>query len=195
VLGWTAGNAIEVAEAVDYLTGNAREPRLHDITVALAGEMLALGKLAATPQEGRAKAQAALDSGAAAEKFARMVTALGGPADFLAHSGKYLVQAPVIVPFKAPRSGVVARQKTQAIGIAVVDLGGGRRKTSDTIDLAVGFSEFRPVGTKVNAGDTFVLVHARDEASAARACATLADLIEIADTAPPPRPLTHARVT
>jgi thymidine phosphorylase len=195
VLGHTAGNAIEVAEAVDYLTGRDREPRLHAITVALAGEMLAIGKLATTPEEGRAKAQAALDSGAAAEKFSAMVAALGGPKDFLEHSAKYLVQAPVTVACQAARPGVIARMKTRDIGLVVVDLGGGRRKTTDVIDLSVGISGFLPVGTKVAAGDTLALVHAKDEAAAARACAALAQLIEIADTAPPPRPLVHARVT
>jgi len=194
VLGRTAGNAMEVAEAVDYLTGRAREPRLHAITVALAGEMLATGKLAASPEEGRAKAQAALDSGAAAAKFSEMVAALGGPKDFLEHSGKYLVSAPVTVACKAARGGVVARMKTRDIGIVVVDLGGGRRNTVDKIDLSVGLSDFLPVGTKVAAGDTLALVGAADEAAAARACAALADCIEIADTAPPPRPLVHARV-
>jgi thymidine phosphorylase len=194
VLGTTAGNAVEVAETVDYLSGKLREPRLHAITLALAGEMLALGKLAATPEEGRAKAQAALDSGAAAEKFSAMAAALGGPKDFLERSATYLVKAPVTLPFKAGRSGVIAREKTRAIGIAVVDLGGGRRKTTDVIDLAVGLTDLLPVGTKVQTGDPLALVHAADEASAARACAALAQAIEIADPAPPPRPLLHARV-
>jgi thymidine phosphorylase len=194
VLGRTAGNAIEIAEAVDYLTGRAREPRLHAITVALAGEMLATGKLASSPEEGQAKAQAALDSGAATEKFSAMVAALGGPKDFVDHSEKYLVRAPVTMPFKAARSGVVAGMKTRDIGLIVVDLGGGRRKTTDTIDLAVGISDFLPVGTRVQTGDMLALVHAADEGAAARACDALALTTGIADTAPPPRPLVHARV-
>jgi len=194
VLGTTAGNALEVAEAVAYLTGRARESRLHEVTLALAGEMLALGKLAASPEQGRARAQAALDSGAAAERFARMVAALGGPKDFLERSEAYLVKAPVTVPFRAARSGVVARMKTRDIGLVVVDLGGGRRKTTDTVDPAVGLSDFCPVGTKVKKGDALALVHAADEASAARAVAALGEAVAIADAAPPPRPLVHARV-
>jgi thymidine phosphorylase len=194
LLGTTAGNAVEVGEAADYLTGHAREPRLHQITLALAGEMLALGKLAASPEDGRAKAQAALDSGAAAAKFSEMVAALGGPKDFLEKSDAYLVKAPVTVPFKATRSGVIAREKTRAIGIAVVDLGGGRRNTGDEIDLAVGFTQFLPRGAAVKAGDTIALVHARTDADAARAVAALEAAVEIADTAPP-RPLIHARMT
>ena len=194
VLGLTAGNAIEVVEAVDYLTGKHREHRLHEITKALVGQMLVLGKLAGTLEEGIAKAQTSLDSGAAAAKFEEMVAALGGPSDFLKRPGHYLAKAPVTVPFKAARSGVIASEKTRAIGLVVVDLGGGRRKTSDVIDMGVGLSGFLPVGTKIQAGDTIALIHAKDDADAGRAAKALEEAIEIADTAPGPRPLIHARV-
>jgi thymidine phosphorylase len=194
VLGTTAGNALEVGEAVSYLTGRVREPRLHGITLALAGEMLALGKLAASPEEGRVKAQAVLDSGAAAEKFARMVAALGGPKDFLERPEAHLVRAPVTLPFLAGRSGVIAGMNTREVGMTVIDLGGGRRKTTDTIDLAVGFSEFRVVGARVAAGDRIALVHAADEAAAKRAVAALERSVRIADTAPAPRPLILERI-
>ncbi len=195
VLGTTAGNALEVAETVDYLIGRVREQRLHEVTVALAGEMLALGKLAASPEEGRAKAQASLDSGAAAETFARMVAALGGPKDFLDRPEAYLVRAPVTLPFTANRSGVIASMNARDVGVAVVDLGGGRRKTTDTIDLAVGFSEFRAVGTRVAVGDRIALVHAADEVAAKQAIAALERCVHIVDTAPTARPLIHARIT
>jgi thymidine phosphorylase len=194
VLGLTAGNAIEVIEAVDYLTGKNREHRLHEITKALVGQMLVLGKLAATPEEGAAKAQAALDSGAAAAKFEEMIAALGGPKDFLKKPEAYLAKAPVTVPFKAPRSGVIAAEKTRAIGLIVVDLGGGRRKTTDVIDMGVGLSGFLPIGTKVQAGDTLALIHAKNDADAAKAATALAEAVIIADTAPEHRPLIHARV-
>jgi len=195
VLGMTAGNALEVGEAVDYLTGRSRESRLHEVTLALAGEMLVLGKLAATPEEGRAKAQAALDSGAAAEKFAKMVAALGGPTDFMERSEKYLARAPVTLPVLATRSGFIAAMNAREIGVAVVDLGGGRRKTTDTINLAVGFSEFRPVGTRVTAGDTIARVHAADDASAKRAAKALEGCIHIADQAPAPRAMVFERIS
>jgi thymidine phosphorylase len=194
VLGTTAGHALEVQEAVDYLTGNTREPRLHEVTLALAGEMLTLGNLAASPDEGRAKAQAALDSGRAAEKFAQMIAALGGPKDFLARSGACLKPAPVTKPFKAPKAGYLARMDARAIGIALIGLGGGRRNTADTIDLSAGFSEFRPAGIKLAAGDTIALVHAADEAAADRAVAALREVVTIADTPPTPRPVVVERI-
>jgi thymidine phosphorylase len=194
VLGTTAGNALEVGEAVDYLTGRAREHRLHEVTLALAGEMLALGKLAASPEEGRAKAQAALDSGTAAERFAKMIAALGGPKDFMERSEAYLVRAPVTLPFPAGRSGVIAGMNAREIGMAVVDLGGGRRKTTDAVDLAVGLSDFRPVGARVAAGDRIALIHAANEAAAKRAVAALERCVRIADAAPTPRPLVLERI-
>jgi len=194
VLGTTAGNALEVGEAVDYLTGRVREPRLHGITLALAGEMLALGKLAASPKEGRGKAQAALDSGAAAEKFTKMVAALGGPKDFVERSEAYLVRAPVTLPFTASRSGVISGMNAREVGVAVVDLGGGRRKTTDKIDLAVGFSDCLTVGARVAAGDRIALVHAADDAAAKRAVAALERSVRIEDAAPAPRPLVLERI-
>ncbi len=194
VLGWTAGHTLEVAEAVDFLTGKAREQRLHDVTIALAGEMLVLGKLATTPEEGRAKAEAALVSGAAVEVFGRMVSVLGGPADFVEKADVYLERAPVVRPFTAPRAGIIAGMNTREIGVALIDLGGGRRKTSDMIDLRVGFSQFRPVGSKLEAGETIAVIHAADEAAAARAADALILSIEISDTPPAPRDVILGRV-
>ena len=98
VLGHAVGNAVEVAEAVEYLTGRARDERLHEITLTLAAEMLVLGKLSATHAAARAKAQARLDDGSAAETFSRMVAALGGPADFIERHPKHLPAAPVTRP-------------------------------------------------------------------------------------------------
>jgi thymidine phosphorylase len=194
VLGLTAGHALEVREAVDYLTGKHREARLHDVTLALAGEMLALGKLAATPEEGMAKAQAALDSGKAAEVFSRMVAALGGPKDFVERRDNHMNAAPVSKAFLAKKSGTIARMDARAIGVALIDLGGGRRKTTGTIDLAVGFSGFRPVGAKLNPGDTIALVHAADDAAAVRAIAALEQAVIIAGASPVPHPVIHERI-
>jgi thymidine phosphorylase len=194
VLGTTAGHALEVQEAVDYLIGKAREPRLHEVTLALAGEMLVLGRLAATPDEGRARAQAVLNSGHAAEKFAQMVAALGGPKDLLTRSSVYLKPAPVTKPFTAPKTGYVARMDARAIGIALIGLGGGRRNTADIIDLSVGFSQFRPAGAKLAAGDVVALIHAADEAAADRAVAALREAVTIADTPPAPRPVIAERI-
>jgi thymidine phosphorylase len=168
-LASSAGNAVEVAYAVDYLTGRAREPRFHAVTLALAAEMLVIGGLAADVAEAEARLTAALESGRACEVFARMVTALGGPGDLVEAPERYLKRAPVVRPVTAPRSGVVERIETRAIGLAVIDLGGGRTRPQDSIDPSVGFTGLVRPGDRVEKGDPIGMVHAADEASAARA--------------------------
>ena len=132
VLGRTAGNALEVQEAIDFLTGRGpREPRLEAVTLALCGEMLALSGLCADAKAGQALARRALDSGDAAERFARMVAALGGPRNVLSPRFAGLPKARVVLPLPSPRAGVIAAMDTREIGLAVVALGGGRRIASD----------------------------------------------------------------
>jgi thymidine phosphorylase len=195
VLGTTVGHVLEMDEAVAYLTGGARDRRLDAVTLALAVEMLLLGGLASTMEEALAKARAALDSGRAAEIFARMVAALGGPKDYLEKYPATRQAAKVIKPFQANRAGFIAAMDTRAIGVATINLGGGRRKTSDTLDLTVGFSEFLRLGSKVAAGDTIALVHAADDARAEAAMAELALAIQIGDAPPEPAPAISARIT
>ena len=185
VLGREVGNALEVAETVAYLTGSgAREPRLHEVTMALAGEMLVLGMLAADAAEGRAKAEAALADGRAAETFARMVSALGGPHDFLEHSGRYLGHAPIVKPCTAGRSGHVVGMNAREVGITVVELGGGRRHADDAIDPSVGLTEFVEVGRQVQSGEPLCLVHAASEADADQAIALIRRAVRIEEAAP-----------
>ena len=195
VLGREVGNALEVAETVAYLTGSGpREPRLHEVTMALAGEMLMLGKLAADVAEGRARAEAAVADGRAAETFARMVSALGGPADFLERSGRYLGHAPVVKPCTAERSGHVAGMNAREIGIAVVELGGGRRHADDAIDPSVGLTEFVDVGRQIRGGEPLCLVHAASEADAERAIALIRRAVRIEEAAPREIPVILERV-
>ena len=195
VLGTTAGHTLEMIEALDYLTGKgARDARLHEVTIALAAEMLLLGKLVPNLDEGRDEAQQALDSGRAVEVFARMVAALGGPADFVEKSGKHLQPAPVVKPVIAKRTGYVQPMNTRQIGVELIDLGGGRRKTSDALNLTVGFSEFVQAGAKVSRGDTLALVHAADEASANSAVAVLGRILHIDDPEPAARPAVIERI-
>jgi thymidine phosphorylase len=195
VLGTSVGHGLEMDETAAYLTGGARDPRLHDVTIALAAEMLLLGKLAASLEEGQAKAQAALDSGAAAEYFSRMVAGLGGPADYLAHYARYRLPAKMVKPFRAPRAGFLYATDCRAIGVAAIGLGGGRRKASDTIDPTVGFSDFRCIGTRFAAGDPVCLVHARNNLEADAAIVALGEAVRFSDEAPPQQPVVSARIT
>jgi thymidine phosphorylase len=192
VLGTTAGNALEVREAIDLLTGAAREPRLLELTLTLAAHLLRLADLAPCLTSGRSLAGAALDSGRAAEAFARMVAGLGGPADVLA--APPLPVAPVQRPLAAWRDGFVAAADTRAIGLAIVALGGGRQRADDPVDPRVGVCDVLPLGAPVRAGEPLLRIHAASDAAAQAAAAALGAAITIGDEAPAAAPLVYAVV-
>jgi thymidine phosphorylase len=168
-----AGNAVEMRYAIDYLTGQRREPRLHAVTVALSAEMLLLGGLADDLASASARIEAVIASGQAAEVFARMVAALGGPADILERPDAHLAAPPLIRPVHPDQPGVVAAIDTRAIGVAVVELGGGRTRPQDDVDHAVGLTALAGLGETVGPDRPLALVHARDEAGFARAATRL----------------------
>jgi len=170
VLGRTAGNAVEVRESIDHLTGAARDERLIEVTLALCAEVLVLGELFSDVAEARAAAARALDSGAAAERFGTMVAELGGPADLVDAPSRWLPAAPVVAPIEPSAPGVVSAIDVRAVGIAVVNLGGGRAREDDRVDHSVGLSEVAALGERVEPGGRpLALVHARDRVSAAGA--------------------------
>ena len=161
-LAGAAGNAVEVMNAVEFLTGR-RDARLEEVTLALAAEMLAQAGVVKTARAGFDAANLALDSGKAAEVFARMVSALGGPNDFIERAAHYLPSAPIILPVKAERDGFVSAIATRDIGLAVVALGGGRTRPQDPVDHTVGFTRLLPVGAEVRKGEPLAFVHARTQ--------------------------------
>jgi len=194
VLGRTAGNAIEVRESIDMLRGQPAEPRLREVTIALCAELLAMSGLAASVAQARAKCEAALSSGAAAERFAKMVAALGGPADLLERPETHLAKASIVRPVHAARGGVVTKIDTRKVGIAVLMLGGGRRQASDAIDFAVGLGDIVGIGETVGAERPLAMLYASDESAAREAAALLASAIEIGDAATP-GPIVVERIT
>lgn len=163
VLASSAGNAVEVREAVRFLTGEYRNPRLLEVTMASCAEMLVLGKLAENTEDARAKLMEALDNGKAAECFGKMVAGLGGPADFVENYDNYLEKAEIIKPVYATETGVVSAMDTRAIGMAVVSMGGGRRVATDEIDYAVGFDNFIRLGEVADSDKPLAVIHARTE--------------------------------
>ncbi|PRP69440.1 thymidine phosphorylase [Chromobacterium amazonense] len=183
-LASTAGNSIETREAVRYLKGDERNPRLHEVTMALCAQMLIGGKLASDEADARAKLQAALDSGRAAEIFGRMVTALGGPADFLENYDRHLAPAPIVRPVFADKGGFVGAMDTRGIGMAVCALGGGRRLASDELDFRVGLSQFVELGQNISKDTPLMMIHAADEASFEDAARRVRAAIRIDEIAP-----------
>jgi thymidine phosphorylase len=185
VLGRTAGNAVEVRESIDHLTGAASDARLREVTLALSAELLRLGGVAADEQSARAAAQRALDGGGAAERFAAMVAELGGPADLLEDPERHLPSAPVTVEAQPAEPGSVAAIDVRAVGLAVVGLGGGRVRETDPVDHAVGLTEVAAPGERVGPGERpLALVHARTDADAERAATALREAYTLGDPEP-----------
>jgi len=184
-----AGNALEVRDAALFLTGARRDPRPLAVTLALAGEMLSLAGLASDAAGGERMAREALESGRAAERFARMVAGLGGPADLLERPDAHLPRAPIVLAVAAPGEGTVAAWDTRALGLAVVALGGGRTRPGDPVDPAVGLADILPVGSIVRRGDPVALVHARDASGAAEASVRVLAALRLGDATAPVAPV------
>ena len=194
VLGRTAGNAVEVGEAIAYLTGAARDRRLHEVTLALAAELLVMGDLAPDDSVARTMIGTVLDTGAAAERFARMAAALGGPSDLLERPDLYLARAPVIHPVHPRSAGVVARIDARALGLAVMALGGGRRRAEDAIDHAVGLTEIRGIGEAAGADAPLCIVQARSAADAEAAAAAVLAAMTVGEADVDPAPVVRTRI-
>jgi thymidine phosphorylase len=189
VLGRTAGNALEVRESIDHLTGAAKDPRLLEVTLELCRELLKLGKIDGDPEK-------ALDSGAAAERFAKMVAELGGPSDILEDPDAHLPTAQHVVAAMPEHGGVVTAVDVRAVGLAVVALGGGRRHEAEDVDHAVGLSEVAAPGERVGAAERpLALVHARTEEEAGAAVAALREAFTVGDEAPPETPAIRERLS
>jgi len=188
-LGTTAGNALELCEAVRFLADGPQESRLKEVTVALVAQMLIAGGLEADREQAVVKVEQALDSGRAAELFGKMVSALGGPADFLEKFDHHVPAAAVTEPVAAGAEGYLAAVDGRRFGNAIIELGGGRRKLDDELDLSVGFSNVLPIGTRLDADTPLALVHARDEVSATAAAGMLREACKLS-----PEPLTERPV-
>jgi thymidine phosphorylase len=183
-LARSAGNALEVAEAAALLRGEGADPRLLEVTLALGAEVMRLAKLAPDERAARARLSDSLANGSAAERFARMVASLGGPADFLERPEAYLARAPIVRDVPASTEGTITAIDTRAVGFAVIALGGGRTSHEQDIDPAVGFDRLLPRGAKVERGDPIALVHAADAARAEAAARALQRAFTIGDGEP-----------
>jgi thymidine phosphorylase len=185
VLGRTAGNAVEVRESIDHLTGAARDERLLEVTLALSAELLVLGELFGDVEAARASALGALESGAAAERFAAMVAALGGPSGLIDDPDRYLAHAAVVLAVEPESAGIVTGVDVRAIGIAIVGLGGGRARETDPVDHSVGLIEIAALGERVEPGGRpLAVVHARDVDSARLGADAIRAAYTVGESAP-----------
>ncbi|WP_213877630.1 thymidine phosphorylase [Pseudomonas sp. dw_358] len=168
-LARSAGNALEVAEAIALLKGEVRSERLWQVTLALAEQALIMAGRAPSPAQARKQLLQAWSSGAALQRFQRMVTALGGPADLCERPEYHLPVAPIRFAVWAQASGYVVGIDTRNLGLAVVALGGGRQQPDDLVDLSVGFSELALPGDLVGEQRPLGWVHASSRGHAEEA--------------------------
>jgi len=183
------GNTLEVDAAMRVLTGAETGP-LHDLSIALGAEVLAN---AGVP-DGAAKLREAISSGAAAERFGKMVYGLGGPLEFVENWRRFLPEAPVIREVPAPRAGTVTAIDGQALGMAVVHLGGGRQVETDRIDPMVGLSDVVRLGAALDKGAPLARIHAARVEQADAAEAAILSAITLGAKAPKPADLVLERV-
>jgi pyrimidine-nucleoside phosphorylase len=178
-LGRAVGNALEVDEARDTIRGDGPAD-FTELVLDACARLLAYSDLGIDVDEGRKRAEGAVEDGSALETYERWIRAQGGDPD-----PSTLERAPVQVPVAAPRDGVVTRVGALAVGNAALELGAGRRAKDDPVDHAVGVLCFAKRGDTVLAGDDLAEVHARDDQAASRAVAAVLAAYEIGDDAPP----------
>ncbi|WP_445495096.1 thymidine phosphorylase [Photorhabdus sp. SF281] len=195
VLASSAGNALEVREAVRFLTGEYRNPRLFEVTMALCVEMLVSGNLATDREDARNKLQSVLNNGKAAEIFGRMVAAQKGPVDFVERYDRYLPTAVFSQPVLAGQHGFITDMDTRALGMSVVSLGGGRRKAADLIDYSVGLSNIVALGSEVNADTPLAIIHANNENEWQEAAEAVRKAIVLGVEAKPATPMVYRQIS
>ena len=161
-----AGNALEIAECVDYLQGRRRDARLHEVVIGLGSALLMTSGLAQEQDQAKASLEAALVSGEALSRFDQMVAALGGPSDFSQSTNNHLPAASIVRDVCSLRAGFVSAIDTRALGLAVVQLGGGRTHPDDEIDVSVGLDRIARLGDSLEVGEPICRIHAANEAAA-----------------------------
>jgi len=194
VLGGSVGNGLEVLEAVDFLTGKKREPRLAQVTMALGAEMLLLAGEARGTGEAVMKLNAALESGAAADKFGQMTAALGGPADFMEKAADYIETAPVEVAVHPAAAGYVTGMDAREAGLALVAMKGGRTRADQSIDHGVGMTDFVHVGEDVGPDRALCRIFARNRDQADMAAERIRAAIQVGPDRPAPAPVVAERI-
>ena len=195
-LGTHVGNALEVKEAIDILSGRAddRSADLREVSLLLGGQMLLAAGVAASRDEARRLLEQALQSGAGLDKLREMIAAQGGDACVCDDTG-LLPRARYILPVPALRDGYVCSMDTTGIGYAAQGLGAGRARKTDVIDPAVGLVMAARIGDPVRAGEPIAHIHANDKARGREAVARMQRLVQLSDTQPQKPPLILAEVT
>ncbi|MBQ8671572.1 MAG: thymidine phosphorylase [Alphaproteobacteria bacterium] len=184
VLGTTAGNAVEIIETLDYLQNKNVNPRLDEIVKTLCATLLVQCGRFSDSDSAKQQIANVISSGYAMEKFAKMVSALGGPVDFVENSVKYLPHANYVKPIFAPQEGYISAMDTRAVGLSIIELKGGRTITGQQLDLATGYSDFVQIGAKVDKQTPLAMLHCQSNEQYIKAQKALYNAISISDEKP-----------
>ena len=195
VIGKSAGNAVEVEEAIEFLIGKHQDLRLMELVLSLGTEMLLAGKLITSYEEGKRRLRAALDSGEAAEKFSRMVMRLSGVGNILEKYHTILPKAPIIRPVFPDKEGYISSLDGKKIASCLVVMNAARISLDEIIDYRSGLSSCRSLGDFVDLDTPLAYIHAKDEASFAEVSEIIKEAFTISETAPEKAPVIYETLT
>jgi thymidine phosphorylase len=188
-LAGAAGNSLEVRSALSVLKDEPKEKRLHELSLSLGVDLLVSSGIVASESMARERLTDSVSSGKAAEIFGKMVGALGGPNDFIERADEYLPKAQKIGDFSSPSGGYLQSVNGRALGMAVIELGGGRKQADDALDLSVGLDRFVRIGEQVSRGDSLLRIHASCDRDLERVKTLLSDAFEFSENPVDSKPL------
>lgn len=188
-LARAAGNALETRNAVEFLTGITDDSRLRNVVLALGGHLLFLGGLTRDALAGESKIAEVLANGLAAERFGQMVSALGGPHDFIENDSAYLPAACQVTDLVSTGSGYISQINVRGIGQAIIELGGGRKQQDDILDLSVGLDKIGLLGQRIEKGEVLCRIHAASENAALAVSEDIQSAFTLGPEKPDPVPV------
>lgn len=191
-LGRKIGNALEVREAVEVLSGKG-DHRLRSLCLELSANMVYLGRQAETMEGARAKAVEAVRSGGALEKLRQMAEAQGGDPSYITNPEKFTI-SPACVEIAAPQAGYITRLDAEGCGLAAVELGAGRETKESSIDPGAGIILLKNKGDRVEQGQPIARLYAQSEALCRRGEERFFQALEVGPQAPQTGPMLLDRV-
>lgn len=191
-LGRKIGNALEVREAVEVLSGKG-DHRLRSLCLELSANMVYLGRQAETMEGARAKAVEAVRSGGALEKLRQMAEAQGGDPSYITNPEKFTI-SPACVEIAAPQGGYITRLDAEGCGLAAVELGAGRETKESSIDPGAGIVLLKNKGDRVEKGQPIARLYAQSKALCRRGEERFFQALEVGPQAPQTGPMILDRV-
>jgi len=181
VLGKSAGHTLEILECANFLTNQEKDKRLETITYELTASILMMSQKL-SKEDALKKINNVMSKGQAAEKFEKMVHALGGPSDILSSHEKHLEINAIKNDIFSTKSGWVQKIKTRDLGLILIELGGGRKKVIDKINFNVGYNNVLRVGDKIDPTQPLLTVYTESENDYENVREKIEECFIIADT-------------